>query len=421
MGLDRRMRTLILCVLASLGAGSAGAQLLPRADLGGVLGNVGRAGIDAANSATRAIDGLRADVTTLANARIGRLRDLVRANPDALELTRSGPAVRGEIVAIDPAADVLTAVKAAGFVAIADETIDGLDLRSVTLRPPSGLSLDEALERLARIAPDGQFTANHIHSQSGGVPFAALAAAPLASGGAGPAEIGIIDGGVAAHPSLSRVEQRGFATGAPLASAHGTAIASLAAGRGSVRGSAPGAALLVADVYGSDPKGGNAVALARALGLMAQRKVSVVAISLVGPANPLVAKAVAQAQARGVAIVAAVGNDGPAAPPAFPASYKDVIAVTGVDRRNRALIEAGRSLHLDYAAPGADMAAAAPGNGLRAVRGTSYAVPLVAGRLARGSRASLAAEAVDLGRKGPDKTYGRGLICGDCRTFLPKK
>ena len=120
-------------------------------------------------------------------------------------------------------------------------------------------------------------------------------------------------------------------------------------------------------------------------------------------------------------IVAAVGNDGPAAPPAYPASYEGVIAVTGVDRRDRALIEAGRSLHLDFAAPGADMAAAAPGSGLRAVRGTSYAVPLVAGRLARTSLAALGREAKDLGAKGPDPVYGRGLVCGACRTPLPKK
>jgi hypothetical protein len=98
-----------------------------------------------------------------------------------------------------------------------------------------------------------------------------------------------------------------------------------------------------------------------------------------------------------------------------------VIAVTGVDRRNRPLIEAGRGLHLDFAAPGADMAAAAPGGGLKAVRGTSFAVPLVAGRLARSSLAALGAEAQDLGRKGPDPIFGRGLVCGECRTPLPKK
>jgi hypothetical protein len=146
----------------------------------------------------------------------------------------------------------------------------------------------------------------------------------------------------------------------------------------------------------------------------------VVGVSLVGPANPLVARIVEKVLARGTRIVAAVGNDGAAAPPAFPASYKGVIAVTGVDGDDRALIEAGRALHLDYAAPGADMAAAAVSGGLEEVRGTSYAVPLVAGRLAKtGSVTALDGAAEDLGARGPDKRFGRGLVCGDCRTPVP--
>ena len=195
--------------------------------------------------------------------------------------------------------------------------------------------------------------------------------------------MGIIDGGVAAHPTLrGPIRQQGFVQGAPRPSGHGTAIASLIAGQAGMRAAAPGAPLFVADIFGSDPAGGNALALARALGWLASQRVRVVTVSLVGPSNPLVARAVAQARARGMWIVAAVGNDGRAAPPAFPASYPGVIAVTAVDGRGRVLIEAGRAAHLDYAAPGADMAAAGPG-GLVAVRGTSYAAPLVAGRLAR--------------------------------------
>ena len=64
-----------------------------------------------------------------------------------------------------------------------------------------------------------------------------------------------------------------------------------------------------------------------------------------------------------------------------------VIAVTGVDGRGRVLAEAGRASHLDYAAPGADMAAASPDGGIAPVRGTSFAVPFVAGRLALHVRA----------------------------------
>jgi subtilisin family serine protease len=157
---------------------------------------------------------------------------------------------------------------------------------------------------------------------------------------------------------------------------------------------------------------------------MAAEKVRVISISLVGPRNPLLERAIAALSARGTTIVAAVGNDGPAAPPAYPASYAAVVAVTGVDGRDRPLIEAGRALHLDYAAPGAGMRVADAAGRSRTVRGTSFAAPLVAARVAaqveqgRSGRAvlgALDAEARDLGRKGPDSNFGRGLLCGQCR------
>jgi len=279
--------------------------------------------------------------------------------------------------------------------------------------------VEPALSRQRRIAPEGEFAANHLHTQSGVQSPAAFGALALAEGWAsGPAAVGIIDGGVAQHPSLRvPVRQRGFAAGAPFPSAHGTAVASLLAGRGMVRGAAPGTNLFAADVYGRDPAGGNALALARALGWMVAQRVPVVAMSLVGPANPLVARAVAQARARGVHIVAPVGNDGPAAPPAYPASYPGVIAVTGVDGRGRVLAEAGRALHLDYAAPGADMAAAGPNGRLAAVRGTSYAVPLVAGRLAHHVGTARPVATLDAEASGRNlRGVGRGVICAECRT-----
>ena len=166
--------------------------------------------------------------------------------------------------------------------------------------------------------------------------------------------------------------------------------------------------------------GGNALAISRGIDWLTGQGVRVISISLAGPNNALLGQAVAAARRRGVLFVAAVGNDGPAAPPAYPASYPGVLAVTGVDGRNRALIEAGRASHLDYAAPGADMLAADAGGKWVRVRGTSYAAPLVAARAAAASGAaggalsSLDREAADLGAKGPDAVYGRGLLCGAC-------
>jgi minor extracellular protease Epr len=405
--------------------GAVRAQFLPSAPVppvGRVIDQIGRTGQMAVDRFQPTLDAVGQSARQLADARLARLEALVRANRDALEMTDSGPAVRGEVIAVDADSASLAAAEAAGFARLGEERIEGLDVSEVTLRVPRGWSVDRALSRLRHLAPRGQFAANTLHGQSGigiGASGAAGARALAQSrAAAGPAAVGMIDGGVASHPALrGGIHQRGFAAGAPRPSAHATAIASLIAGQGPVRGAAPGAPLVVADVYGGDPAGGNALALARALGWMALQRVPVVAISLVGPPNLLVARAIAQAQARGIHIVAAVGNDGPAAPPAFPASYPGVIAVTAVDGRDRVLGEAGRASHLDYAAPGADMAAASPDGGLARVRGTSFAVPFVAGRLAQHARAAqpiaaLDAEASERGRRG----VGRGVICGDCRT-----
>lgn len=352
----------------------------------------------------------------LVRQRTQRLAEIVDRFPRDLERDPQGnPAVRGEVLLTGADDAAVRAAEAAGFRLIERGAIEGADVAFARLAVPRNQSLARAVKRLRTLAPGADVSANPLHFESGGVGGAGGGA--LAQGDATGPAIGVIDGGAAAVPGLRVAEQRGFASGAPVPSAHGTAVASLIAGTGRVKGAAPGASLIVADVYGRDPKGGNALAVARALGWMAERGARVVTVSLVGPPNPLVAATVKSVQGKGVVIVAAVGNDGPAAPPAYPASYPGVIAVTGVDARNRPLIEAGRAAHLDFAAPGADMLAIGPDGRPRAVRGTSFAAPLVAGRLLRaGSVPALAREAQDLGPRGPDKIYGRGLVCGDCRT-----
>ncbi|QUT04252.1 S8 family serine peptidase [Sphingobium phenoxybenzoativorans] len=348
--------------------------------------------------------------------RTDRLASLVRRNSDSIAFDDRGqPAVRDTILVMGAGAAALEALRKAGYDPQA-ERIEGLDLPLTRLTVPRGQPLARAIKSVRKLAPGAEVSGDSLYFPSGAAPSASgasLASRPGSSSGA----LGLIDGGVAAIASLGGpIEQKGFARGAPVPSTHGTAVASLLTGSGPIRGPAPGAPLLVADVYGGDPAGGNALALARALGWMASRGVRIVTMSLVGPPNPVLNGAVRAAQGKGVTIVAAVGNDGPAAPPAYPASWPGVIAVTGVDGRDRALLEAGKSLHLDFAAPGADMFAAdMKGNAAR-VRGTSFAAPLVAARLhGAGSLSALSREARDLGKKGPDATYGRGLICGSCR------
>jgi hypothetical protein len=351
----------------------------------------------------------------LAALRELRLEALVQANRATLDRDGDGrPVRRNELIVANPEPADLSAAVHAGFRVIEDENAGDLGLRIVTLAPPSGMNIRQAMKALRRASPALDADFNHVYEPAGGALLPATAATlaaaqPVRAG----VRIAMIDGGVASHPSLAgaAIDQRGFA-GNPQPTGHGTAVGSLLVGdQGPFRGAARGAQLFVGDVYGGNPAAGSATGIVRALAWAASKRPSVINISLIGPRNRLLERAVGALRSRGISLVAAVGNDGPAAPPQYPASYPGVIAVTGVDSADRALREASRATHLDFAAPGADLVAALPGNGYTPVRGTSFAAPFVAARLAAaGSIAQLAAEAM------PGKgRVGRGIVCRNCR------
>lgn len=355
-----------------------------------------------------------------------RFRDALRRSDGALELDPDGwPVVRGEILALALSPAARQAALDEGFTVVREERLEDLDLTLVVLAPPRRLSARRAMERLQALDPAGEFAFNHVHLPAGEIGEAAPAPSPPPAPVPPPVQgggtrIGLIDTGVdAGHPALSgvSVQARGF-VGAARPGAHGTAVASLLVGRGQgFQSAAPGATLYAADVYGGAGAGGSATAVAQALSWLTGQNVRVVNISLVGPRNALIEAAVRRARERGVIVVAAVGNDGPAAPPLFPAAYPGVVGVTAVNARNRVLPEAGRGPQVDFAAPGAEMAAAG-GRGWVTVRGASFAAPLVAGLLARngGDVDALASGAVDAGTPGTDPVYGRGVVAARLRT-----
>ena len=351
--------------------------------------------------------------TALADARIHRLQALISANPSTLDTDDLGrPIVRGEIIALDAAPSDLAKLEHAGFRVLTDVVDGELGFRRTTLAAPLGKPARSALRELRAITPAVQADYDHVYETAGG-PLRPAGKVIRPSPKVSARLIGMIDGGVAAHPALAgRVAaQRGFAGGIR-PTGHGTSVASLLVGRqGRFSGSANGAALIVADVYGTGREAGSASAISDALSWLAARRPQVINVSLVGPPNLVVRRAIAAVQRKGIPIVAAVGNDGPASPPQYPASYPGVISITGVDARGVALFESGNATHVDFAAPGADMAAARAGGGYMRVRGTSFASPLVAGRLAMlGSVARLAVEA----RPGKGRV-GRGIVCMNCR------
>lgn len=430
-----------LCVALTVGlAATAPAQLLGGSGGGpiggitgavggltqGVLGNAGQQSSPVIGGLQGPLAGLGDTVRSVApsdllSLRRQRLQALVRDNRRALDVDDAGnPVRRDEIVALDPAPDSLARAQAAGFGVIRTDTIDGLGLSTVLLSPPKGKSARKALAQLRALDPAGNYSLDPIYEPAR-APLAPAPGPAAGGGGAGGvAALGLIDGGVGRHPAFDGVaiDQRGFA-GDPRPSGHGTAVASLMVGRtGAFHGVVPGAPLLVADVYGGSPANGSAMAIARAMGWLATCGAHVINISLVGPPNPLLAAGIRALQAKGIIVVAAVGNDGPAAPPQYPASYPGVIAVTAVDAKGKPLIEAGKPLHLDFAAPGADIAGAVPGGGWERLRGTSFAAPLVAASLARLDRGSPGAALAALGAEArPAKgAVGRGIVCADCGT-----
>ncbi|HEY0684234.1 MAG TPA: S8 family serine peptidase [Steroidobacter sp.] len=387
------------------------------------------------DSLNRTVNGVldQADPRRLSELRQVRIRNLLRTNRTVLESDpRGAPIVRNEVVALSPTQAALDRARAAGFGIGRTRTLEGLDVTIVVLQAPSGMSTRRALERLRREDPEGTYDYNHVYLESGEVAASPAAPAGAAAPDRGAAltthKIGLIDGGVQrSHPVFSGVTVHEHGCAGPIPSAHATAVASLLVGQSDVfHGAAPGAELFAADVYCGLATGGAVDSVAEAFAWMSREKVPVINISLVGPANVLLEQIIRVVTTRGHVVVAAVGNDGPSAPPLFPAAYPSVVAVTGVDAKQRVLVEACRGKHVDFSAPGANMSAAGIESPFGVVRGTSFAAPIVAGLLARqlsviskdqadAAVSALVAQATDLGARGLDKVYGNGLVGNDLR------
>jgi subtilisin family serine protease len=354
--------------------------------------------------------------------------DLLGKHRRELEADPAGEAmVRGEIVAWAPSAAAIAAADAQGFAVLRDIAVGDLG-RLLVLAVPRHWSTARSLRSLRATDSVNVYDFNHIYMSGGTIAGAATASIARAedtpaSGtvGGGP-KLGLIDAGVdITHKTFhgALIHQWGC-DGKFAASAHGTAVASL------LSGALPGAQLFAADVYCGAATGGAVEGIAAALGWMAQNQIGVVNMSLVGPQNSALEHVIRAMLTRGHIIVAAVGNDGPASPPLYPAAYPGVIGVTGVDAGRKVLLEANRGPQVIFAAPGAQLKAAAPANAYVLVRGTSFAAPIVAALLAadlpapdpvRAARAiqALVARAIDLGPPGKDAIYGNGLVGGDFR------
>lgn len=429
--LGRLACTLLLCL-----AGNAQAQLrLPGLHLPQALGQGGLDGL--VRPAERLLE--RAVPGDLRAVRLDAVETLLRRHRKELEPDPRGePVVRREILATSPDGAALRTAAGLGFDVLREERFEELGESVVVLRVPPNLDTQEALARLRALDPAGSYDFNHVYTGSSGsstLPPGGGAGGGLVDdpGRGSTGAVGLVDSGVdRGHPVFEDAAIESFGCdGKPHPAPHGTAVAALMVGRAErFAGAAPGTRLFAADIYCDSPTGGSADKIAAALGWMARSRVGVVNISLVGPPNALLERVVVAMVARGHLLVAAVGNDGPAAPPLYPASYPGVVGVTGVDRQGRPLPEAARGPQVMFAAPGSQMVSAAPGTPpYRQVRGTSFAAPIVAALLSKAlpqpDRAGaaraltmLAAQAQVKGlqdKDAPADALGRGVVGADLR------
>jgi len=390
----------------------------------------------------------RVGVDRLIDARRREIASLLRQHRRELDTDPAGELiVRREVLAFDPTEVALGRAVGEGFAIVRDRD-DELLGRVVVLAAPENWTARRALRRLRKLDPEGSYDYNHVLGATGvvdsgaaegppsiGVPAIArsqttlpiaVAATQGVSITAGSTSVvaprvGLIDSGVDfSHPQLSAAaRQTSGCDGQSVPSAHGTGVASLLLDTARAVGAAP--MLYAADVYCGAPTGGATDEIVAAFGWMARERVPVINVSLVGPRNIVMERVVARVVARGHVIVAAVGNDGPAAKPLYPASYPGVVGVTGVDARKRVLLEACRGPQVDVASYGSGLRAASLEGRTAEVRGTSFAAPIVAGLLAGAIEqpdttraatavAQLLAKAEDLGTAGPDPVYGNGLV-----------
>lgn len=341
-----------------------------------------------------------------------------------------------EILARGLSEDGLAGLLAQDFTTIESDTLSNGQLL-VRLLKPAALGMDEALAGVRGLASAEGSDFNHFYrSEQGGecrggdCPARQMINWPVASPACGPLpRIGMVDTGLnAGHEALVNAKiklHRLSDAGEASDLLHGTAVAALLVGAADSRapGLVPEAELLAVDAFhraGEDQRS-DAYSLIRALDHLDDQEVRIANLSLAGPANAALEAQIAQMDAMGILVVAAAGNNGPAAAPAYPAAYPQVVAVTAVDRRGAVYRRAGRGSHIDLAAPGVDVWTAASISGARTKTGTSYAAPFVsaaAALLLQGQpdltndqlRARLLADARDLGDKGRDNIFGQGLL-----------
>lgn len=320
-----------------------------------------------------------------------------------------------------------------GITLLERQDLGGLGLNLVRFRVSPELDSREALQAILPGLLD-RLDRNHIYSpQADEQPPEPQARSPQwQSLCSAPVRVGMVDTAIATdHPAFrqARVVQSRFldVDGAmgqlSEPRAHGTAVASLMVGDYSGESPArlPGATLFNASVFFDRNRklsGASLGHLLEGLNWLSEQDISVLNMSLTGPDNRVLATVIRNLLDRGIVLVAAVGNQGPAAPPLYPAAYPGVVGVTAVDDSKELYRWANRGEQVMFAARGVSVPVAAPDGGVTSDSGTSLAAPVVTAALAcrlaslgkEDAMQALIGEARDLGERGHDPAFGHGFL-----------
>jgi subtilisin family serine protease len=191
-----------------------------------------------------------------------------------------------------------------------------------------------------------------------------------------------------AHPELAGAIAGKFdavGSGAAQPDPHGTEIAGILAARAELTGVAPEAKLLSVRAFSGSktkPAQSTSLQLLKGIDWAYEAGAKIMNMSFTGPMDPLLERMIKAAAKKGVIVIAAAGNDGPKAPPVYPAAYAEVIAVTATDEKDKLYAKANRGEYVFIAAPGVDIVAPGLKGGYGISSGTSMAAAHVSGVVA---------------------------------------
>ena len=185
------------------------------------------------------------------------------------------------------------------------------------------------------------------------------------------------------HPDLTGVVADEYdVVGSPaIAHSHGTAMAGAIAARSKLTGVAPKVKLLAVRAFSGSGESAESTTfnILKSVDWAASKNARIINMSFAGPPDDLLREMLTKANARGIVLIAAVGNAGPRSPPLYPAADAGVIGVTATDVDDKLMAQANRGPQVAVAAPGVEILAVAPDGKYQVTSGTSIAAAHASG------------------------------------------